>query len=105
MSVLQVTGEAWMRERMLLPPDAILTVELLDGDAVVAATAIEGSPPTRFALAVDEARVTDADQLRVRATLRTDAGTWASPEPVADWERVLLVRDASDEPADDDGSV
>ncbi len=100
MAITTISGEAWMRERMLLPSDSILTVEVLDRSTVVAATAIEGSPPTAFALALDEARVGDPEDLRVRATLRSASGTWWTPEAVADWDRVLLVRvaDADDQP-------
>jgi len=57
-------------------------------------------PTTAFALALDEARVGDPEDLRVRATLRSASGTWWTPEAVADWDRVLLVRvaDADDQP-------
>jgi len=94
--LLTVTGTVYFRERVALPPGAIATVKLVDGEGeVLAGTAIEaGAVPTEFALTADPALAPDADQLFIWAALRSEVGVWGTTElvPVADANAVLLTK-------------
>ena len=73
-----VTGTATYRERMVLPPESVLEVILLDvsrADAkaeTVGRTTMEqpGSPPFKFSIHYDPARIDPRHRYAVRATIR-----------------------------------
>jgi putative lipoprotein len=75
-----VTGTATYRERIALPPGAVLEVELLDvsrQDApavrIAAATIpVQGQVPIAFTLPYDPARIEERSNYAVRAVLRVD---------------------------------
>lgn len=95
--LLTVTGTVFFRERIALPPGAIATVKLVDGEGeVLAGTAIESSAvPTEFALSADPALAPDPAQLFIWAALRSDVGVWGTPELVpvdGDSTAVLLTK-------------
>ena len=81
-----VTGTVLFRERIALPPGAVVTVRVNDvsrADApafVLAATAIpvEGQVPVPFSLSIDAADVADTASISVWARLRSEVGTWQS---------------------------
>lgn len=95
--LLTITGTVYFRERITLPPGAIVTVKLVDGDGeVLAATAIgSAAVPTEFTLVADPAFVPDSDELFIWAALRSEAGVWGTTELVpvdADANAVLLTK-------------
>ena len=95
--LLTVTGTVSFRERITLPPGAIATIKLVDGEGeVLAGTAIESvALPTEFTLSADPAFAPDPDTLFIWAALRSEAGVWGTPELVpvaADANAVLLTK-------------
>ena len=95
--LLTITGTVYFREPVTLPPGAIATIKLVDGEGeVLAATAIgSAAVPTEFTLVADPAFVADNDGLFIWAALRSDAGMWGTTELVpvdGDANAVLLTR-------------
>ena len=95
--LLTVTGTVYFRERISLPPGAIATIKLVDGEGeVLAATAVDSvAVPTEFTLVADPVFAADADDLFIWAALRSEAGTWGTTELVAvddDAPAVLLTK-------------
>lgn len=95
--LLTVTGTVYFRERITLPPGAIATIKLVDGEGeVLAATAIgSAAVPTEFTLSADPAFITAPDELFIWAALRSEAGTWGTTELVpvdGDTNAVLLTK-------------
>ncbi len=76
-----ITGTALYRERMALPPDAVLEISLLDtsrADAPATLIASQkiphpGNPPFRFNLAYDPAKIIPSHTYTVRATIHLGA--------------------------------
>ncbi len=95
--LLTVTGTVYFRERIALPPGAIATIKLVDGDGeVLAGTAIDsGAVPTEFSLSADPALAPDPDALFIWAALRSEVGVWGTTELVpvdSDGNAVLLTK-------------
>jgi putative lipoprotein len=86
--LLTVTGTVDLRESASLPPGAIATIKLVDGEGeVLAGTAIEPDAlPAGFTLVADPAFAPDPDSLFIWAALRSEAGVWGTTDlvPVAD---------------------
>ena len=82
--LLTVTGTVDLRESASLPPGAIATIKLVDGEGeVLAGTAIESDAvPTAFSLVADPALAPDADELFIWAALRSEAGVWGTTDLV-----------------------
>lgn len=97
-SLLTVAGTVFVREKVALPPGAVATVKLVDGEGeVLAGTAIEASTvPVEFSLAADPALASAPDELFVWAALRAgDVGVWGTTELVpvtGDATSVLLTK-------------
>jgi len=93
--LLTVTGTVYFRERIALPPGAIATIKLVDGEGeVLAGTAIESTAvPTEFTLSADPAFAPDPAQLFIWAALRSEAGVWGTTElvPVTDDANAVLL--------------
>lgn len=93
--LLTVTGTLSLDGDASVPPGAIATVKLVDGDGeVLAATAISSSEvPTAFTLAADPAFSGAPDALFIWAAVRSSAGTWGTTElvPVDDANAVALT--------------
>ncbi len=79
----QVTGTVAYRERMALPPDAVIDVQLLDTSiADVAAQTVAGvlinaegrQVPVPFTLTYDPAKIVPGNRYSVRATIRSGDG-------------------------------
>jgi putative lipoprotein len=98
--LLTVTGTVFFRERVSLPPGAIATIKLVDGEGeVLAGTAIESvAVPTEFTLVADPAFAPDPDSLYIWAALRSEAGVWGTTElvPVADDANAVLLTKIED---------
>lgn len=98
--LLTVTGTVYFRERITLPPGAIATVKLVDGEGeVLAATAIDsGAVPTEFTLVADPAFAPDPETLFIWAALRSEVGVWGTTElvPVADDANAILLTKIED---------
>ena len=98
--LLTVTGTVFFRERVSLPPGAIATIKLVDGEGeVLAGTAIESvAVPTEFTLVADPAFAPDPDSLFIWAALRSEAGVWGTTElvPVADDANAVLLTKIED---------
>jgi putative lipoprotein len=85
-TVVVVRGTVTFRERIALPPGAVVTVAIEDvsrADApalVLAKTAIEvkGQVPVPFSLTVDSAEVDARARYSIRTKLRSEVGTWMS---------------------------
>lgn len=95
--LLTVTGSLHFRERITLPPGAIATVKLVDGEGeVLAGTAVAAvTVPTGFTLSADPAFVPDPGQLFIWAALRSEVGVWGTTELVpftGDANTVLLTK-------------
>jgi putative lipoprotein len=98
-AVLRVTGTVTYRERITLPPGAVLTVRLSNVSkadapaAVLALTAVEvaGQVPVPFELSVDSADVDDLAALGVSARLRSEVGTW-----ISDTHTPVLIQGSGD---------
>lgn len=93
MTVLSVSGSLSIRERIAVPPGAVATVKVVDGEGeVLAATALPAeSVPVEFTVTIDEEFV--AGELFVWALLRTEAGGWGTLELVpADESEIVLTR-------------
>lgn len=95
--LLTVTGTVYFRERIALPPGAIASIKLVDGEGeVLAGVAVEaGAVPTEFTLAADPALAPDPAQLFIWAALRSEVGVWGTPELVLvadDANAVLLTK-------------
>lgn len=95
--LLTITGTVYFRESVTLPPGAIATIKLVDGEGeVLAATAIgSAAVPTEFTLVADPAFVPDDDELFIWAALRSDAGMWGTTELVpvdGDANAVLMTK-------------
>jgi putative lipoprotein len=84
--LLTVTGTVFFRERVSLPPGAIATIKLVDGEGeVLAGTAIESvAVPTEFTL--------------IWAALRSEAGVWGTTDlvPVTDDATAVLLTKIED---------
>jgi putative lipoprotein len=82
--VRTVTGTVSNRERIALPPGAVVTVGLsdvskADAPAVVlaqAAVEVTGQVPVPFQLSDDSADVDERASITVWARLRSEVGTW-----------------------------
>jgi putative lipoprotein len=98
--LLTVTGTVYFRERVALPPGAIATIKLVDGEGeVLAGTAIESvAVPTEFTLVADPAFAPDPDSLYIWAALRSEAGVWGTTElvPVTDDANAVLLTKIED---------
>lgn len=98
--LLTVTGTVYFRERITLPPGAIATIKLVDGEGeVLAATAIDSAVvPTEFTLVADPAFAPDPDELFIWAALRSEAGVWGTTElvPVDDDATAVLLTKIED---------
>jgi putative lipoprotein len=107
-----ISGSAFYRERMALPDDATLIVQLVDTTQVPAGVIGEasvhpaGQVPIAFSLAVDAARLTPGKDYGLMARIEVDGATWfanETPAPV-DLEEpaapisVLLVRASEKSP-------
>ncbi|MGH8774240.1 MAG: YbaY family lipoprotein [Jiangellaceae bacterium] len=85
-ALVAVTGTVAFRERIALPPGAVLTVRvadvsLADAPAVILAqnaVQVTGQVPIPFELAVDAADVDERASISVWARLRSEVGTWVS---------------------------
>lgn len=86
-----VTGTVTYRERLALPPGALLRVQLLDIDApdvpdfIVAASErpIEGQVPLEFSVVYDPHALHEDVQYGVAAEILLEEKTWfETPEPV-----------------------
>jgi putative lipoprotein len=81
-----VSGRVSFRERIALPPGAVVTVRVADvsradGPAVILAQnaiAVLGQLPVPFELAVDAADIDERADIAVWARLRSVVGTWVS---------------------------
>jgi putative lipoprotein len=88
-AVRRVSGTVSFRERIALPPGAVVTVELSDvsaadaAAAVLARTAVQviGQVPVPFEPSVDAADVDEQASISVWARLRSEVGTWQSDAP------------------------
>ncbi|NRQ48971.1 YbaY family lipoprotein [Aeromicrobium stalagmiti] len=93
--LLTISGTVFFRERVALPPGAVATIKLVDGDGEVLAGAAIDAPgvPVEFALTVDPAFVTDVDKLFVWAALRSEVGVWGTTElvPLDGGDNAVLV--------------
>lgn len=93
--LLTVTGTVSFRERVALPPGAIATIKLVDGEGeVLAGVAVESAAvPTEFTLTADPAFAPDPEQLFIWAALRSEVGVWGTTElvPVADDANAVLL--------------
>jgi len=98
--LLTVTGTVFFRERVSLPPGAIATIKLVDGEGeVLAGTAIESvAVPTEFTLVADPAFAPDPDSLFIWAALRSEAGVWGTTDlvPVTDDATAVLLTKIED---------
>lgn len=98
--LLTVTGTVYFREKITLPPGAIATIKLVDGEGeVLAGTAIESvAVPAEFRLSADPAFAPDPDQLFIWAALRSEAGVWGTTElvPVTDDTNAVLLTKIED---------
>jgi putative lipoprotein len=98
-AVLRVTGTVSYRERVALPPGAVLTVRLsgvskADAPAVVlaqSAVEVTGQVPVSFERSVDSADVDEHASIAVWARLRSEVGTWMTDTHVP-----VLTRGAAD---------
>lgn len=93
MGLLSVSGSVSIRERIAIPPGAVATVKVVDGDGdVLAATALTAEAvPVDFSVTIDEEFVTS--ELFVWALLRTEVGGWGTLELVpADQSEIVLTR-------------
>lgn len=109
---ITVSGSVFYRERMALPDDATLTVQLVDTTQRPAGMVGEmsvhpaGQVPIAFSLTVDAARLTPGKDHGIVARIAVDGATWfanETPAPI-DLEEptaplsVLLVRVAEKSP-------
>ena len=98
--LLTVTGTVDLRERIALPPGAIATIKLVDGEGeVLAGTAIEPDAlPAGFTLVADPAFAPDPDSLFLWAALRGEAGVWGTTDlvPVTDDAPAVLLTKIED---------
>ena len=87
---VKLSGSAFYRERIALPPDATLLVELMDlakpkaalGTAIVTPA---GQVPIAFYLVVDSSKFSNGDAYAIRARIEVDGSIWftdAEPIPV-----------------------
>jgi putative lipoprotein len=95
--LLTVTGTVYFREQVSLPPGAVATIKLVDGEGeVLAGTAIESvAVPAEFTLVADPAFAPDPASLYIWAALRSEAGVWGTTELVRvadDANAVLLTK-------------
>ena len=99
-ALLTVTGTVFFRERVSLPPGAVATIKLVDGEGeVLAGTAIESAAvPTEFTLVADPAFAPDPDSLYIWAALRSEVGVWGTTElvPVTDDATAVLLTKIED---------
>jgi putative lipoprotein len=100
--LLTVTGTVFYRERVALPPGAVATIKLVDGDGeVLAGTAIvTDAVPTEFALVADPTFAPDPASLFLWAALRSETGVWGTtelvPVDVADDATAVLLTKIED---------
>lgn len=79
-----VSGEVLYRERIALPPNAVLTVQLADMSLAGAAAAIigkqviapAGQVPIKFAIAFDPARIRPGMRYALHASISVDGTVW-----------------------------
>lgn len=98
-TVRTISGTVTYRERVALPPGAVVTVRVLDvsrADApatvlAAGAFAVEGQVPVPYALTVDAADVGEQAMVTVWARLRSAVGTWQT-----DTHNAVLTRGAGD---------
>ena len=99
-ALLTVTGTVSIRERIALPPGAVATIKLVDGEGeVLAGTAIESvAVPTEFTLAADPALAPNPESLFIWAALRSEVGVWGTTElvPVTDDATAVLLTKIED---------
>lgn len=83
-----LSGSAFYRERIALPQDAVLQVELIDPakpEAVlgIATVAPSGQVPIAFGLVVDSGNISTGQAYAMRARIEVGGSTWfSSPEPM-----------------------
>lgn len=94
LSTVTVTGTAAIREKIALPGGGVLTVKLVsnDGEVLAGTAVVAGDGPTAFELVADVALLPHEERLRLWAMLRTDVGTWGTPELVTLREELMLTR-------------
>lgn len=114
---MTVSGSVFYRERIALPGNASLRVELVDlakPEAVLgtATVAPAGQVPIPFGLVVDSAKLSTGQAYALQARIEVDGSTWfTSPEPVpvdpAETEKPasLLLVQTMDKSADDTSSI
>ncbi len=94
--LMTVSGTITIRERISIPPGAVATVKIVDGQGeVLAATAVEVTGvPAHWSVTIDQETVPDASRLQVWAALRTEAGWWGTLDlqPVAQGTDIVLTR-------------
>ena len=101
-----ITGTVFYRERIALPPEAVVRVTLEDASradttsVVIAETRFQasGGPPYAFALGYDPALIDDRGRVTLRATIRVDERLlFSSTEHIPPFEAGqvnILVRQA-----------
>lgn len=93
MTVLTISGSLSLRERIAIPPGAVATVKIVDGEGeILAATAVPVEQvPFSFEATIDPELA--AGPLFVWALLRTEAGGWGTLElESADQDEIWLSR-------------
>ncbi len=106
---VKLSGSAFYRERIALPDDAALLVELIDParpEAALGASTVApaGQVPIAFELVLDSSKISNGAAYAIRARIEVDGSTWfASAEPVpvdlasaGEPLSVLLVQAAKD---------
>lgn len=85
---LTLSGSAFYRERIALPQDAALQVELIDlakPEAVLGATTVApaGQVPIAFGLIIDSSKLSTGQAYAMQARIEVGGSAWfSSPEPV-----------------------
>lgn len=85
---VKLSGSAFYRERIALPPDAALLVELMDlakPDIALGATMVvpAGLVPIAFGLVVDSGNFSKEKSYVLQARIKVDGSTWfANAEPI-----------------------
>ena len=78
--MLTITGSVWYRERMMVPPDAVISISLedvsrMDVSAEVIATTgfvAQGGPPWDFSLEYDPIKLNDKGRYGLRVRIEAD---------------------------------
>ena len=85
---VKLSGSAFYRERIALPQDAALLVELIDlakPEAALGAATVApaGQVPIAFGLVVDSSKLSNGEAYAIQARIEVDGSTWfASAEPI-----------------------